>query len=58
MKEIIWKGPDRIIPDCGIAEYGKTITVEDADAASFVEQGLAEFPRGKAKSTVKEPDDE
>lgn len=52
--EIIWDGPERFIPDVGMAVPSKSLMVETDKAKSFVGQGLAKFPESKVKPKQKE----
>lgn len=54
MKTIIWKGPEREIPGYGMGTKGAELTVPDAMAYSYIEQGLAELKKAVKKVGEKE----
>jgi len=57
MKTAIWKGPESVLPNIGLAVMGKPIEGEATLIDSYVEQGLAEEAgksNRKSKSEVKE----
>ena len=52
--EVVWCGPERFIPNVGMANLGVSLMLTLEDAKSFVKQGLAKYPKPlKDKKEVK-----
>ena len=52
MKKVIWIGPERIVPGLGKLTQGSEREMQDAQADSYVAQGLVEYA-AKPTSTKK-----